>query len=39
MRGRITARGVVIPIIAEIYEPVLHELSSTGIELNEIQVC
>jgi saccharopine dehydrogenase-like NADP-dependent oxidoreductase len=33
--GKIKARGVILPIISEIYEPVLNELKTMGIELTE----
>jgi saccharopine dehydrogenase-like NADP-dependent oxidoreductase len=36
--GKIRARGVVIPTTAEFYRPMLDELASLGITLNEIQV-
>jgi saccharopine dehydrogenase (NADP+, L-glutamate forming) len=36
--GRIHARGVLIPTMKEIYDPVLEELKKLGIELNEIQI-
>jgi saccharopine dehydrogenase-like NADP-dependent oxidoreductase len=35
LQGKIKARGLVIPIISEIYEPVLEELKTMGIELSE----
>ncbi len=38
IQGKIKARGVVIPTIKEIYEPVLAELKTLGIELTEKEV-
>jgi saccharopine dehydrogenase-like NADP-dependent oxidoreductase len=35
LQGKITARGVVIPTIKEIYEPVLAELENFGIRFEE----
>jgi saccharopine dehydrogenase (NADP+, L-glutamate forming) len=35
MQGKIQLKGVVIPTAKEIYEPVLKELSSLGVELTE----
>ena len=35
LMGKINQRGVVIPVSKEIYAPVLHELKTVGIELNE----
>jgi len=35
MDGKITTRGVAIPVSRDIYEPVLRELQSRGIELYE----
>ena len=35
LMGKITLRGVVIPVSKEIYEPVLRGLKTLGIELNE----
>ncbi|HEV8512660.1 MAG TPA: saccharopine dehydrogenase C-terminal domain-containing protein [Cyclobacteriaceae bacterium] len=35
LEGKIKSRGVVIPLLKEIYEPVLHELKSLGIRLEE----
>ena len=35
MEGKIKARGVVIPTIAEIYEPVLEEMAKEGIVFEE----
>jgi saccharopine dehydrogenase-like NADP-dependent oxidoreductase len=35
MQGKIKSRGVVIPVIKEIYDPVLNELGSLGITLVE----
>jgi saccharopine dehydrogenase (NADP+, L-glutamate forming) len=38
LQGKIKARGVVIPITSEIYNPVLEELKTMGIELNEREI-
>jgi saccharopine dehydrogenase-like NADP-dependent oxidoreductase len=35
LEGKIENRGVVIPLLKDIYEPVLHELKSLGIRLQE----
>jgi saccharopine dehydrogenase-like NADP-dependent oxidoreductase len=35
LQGKVAAKGVVIPTLKELYEPLLAELSSLGIELNE----
>jgi saccharopine dehydrogenase-like NADP-dependent oxidoreductase len=35
LQGKINARGVVIPTIKEIYEPVLAELESVGVKFEE----
>ncbi|MBK8290602.1 MAG: saccharopine dehydrogenase NADP-binding domain-containing protein [Flammeovirgaceae bacterium] len=35
LEGKIKARGVVIPVLKEIYDPVLEELQEFGIRLNE----
>lgn len=37
-QNKIHARGVVIPTTAEFYEPILYELGTLGIALNEIGV-
>jgi saccharopine dehydrogenase-like NADP-dependent oxidoreductase len=37
-QGRIHSRGVLIPTLKEIYDPILEELKLLGIELNETQV-
>ena len=37
LRGKIKARGVVIPVTREIYEPILLDLKALGIELKEIE--
>lgn len=34
MEGKITSRGVVIPVTREFYEPILLELKGLGVELN-----
>lgn len=38
LEGRIKARGVCIPVLKEIYEPVLHELDELGIGLREKEI-
>jgi saccharopine dehydrogenase (NADP+, L-glutamate forming) len=38
LENKIQSRGVVIPTIPEIYEPVLKELSMLGIELHEKEI-
>ena len=38
LMGKILQRGVVIPVSKEIYEPVLSELKTVGIELNEQEI-
>ncbi len=38
LEGRIKARGVCIPVLKEIYEPVLHELNELGIGLREKEI-
>lgn len=35
LEGKISARGVVIPVTKEFYEPILLELKGLGVELNE----
>lgn len=35
MQGKIKSRGVVIPVVKEIYDPVLEELAGMGIQLLE----
>ena len=35
---KIVARGVIIPTLPEIYEPILSELATLGVELNEREV-
>lgn len=35
VEGKIKSRGVVIPVVRELYEPVLKELGELGIELRE----
>lgn len=35
VQGKIKLRGVVIPTLPEIYEPILNELAAVGIELEE----
>jgi saccharopine dehydrogenase-like NADP-dependent oxidoreductase len=36
--NKVVARGVVIPVTAEFYEPILSELGTLGITLNELEV-
>lgn len=38
LKGKISARGVLIPTLKEIYDPVLKELSGLGIELAERKI-
>ncbi|MCU0367577.1 MAG: saccharopine dehydrogenase NADP-binding domain-containing protein [Cyclobacteriaceae bacterium] len=38
LQNKITSRGVVIPVMKEIYEPVLHELSTLGITMTEREI-
>jgi saccharopine dehydrogenase-like NADP-dependent oxidoreductase len=38
LEGKITSRGVCIPVIKEIYEPVLQELGELGIRLTEQEI-
>jgi saccharopine dehydrogenase-like NADP-dependent oxidoreductase len=38
LNGSLKSRGVVIPIVSEIYEPVLNELKTLGIELREREI-
>ena len=38
LHGKIKARGVVIPVTREIYEPILLDLKALGIELREIEI-
>ncbi len=38
MQGKIKSRGVVIPVIKEIYDPVLSELGELGIRLKEEKI-
>jgi saccharopine dehydrogenase-like NADP-dependent oxidoreductase len=35
--GKIRARGVVLPITSEFYDPILAELSAYGITMNEVR--
>lgn len=37
LQGKISSRGVVIPVVKELYDPILKELSETGIALTEIE--
>jgi saccharopine dehydrogenase-like NADP-dependent oxidoreductase len=36
--GKINSRGVIVPVIKEIYEPVLKELAEQGIRLTETEI-
>ncbi len=38
MQGKIKSRGVVIPVVKEIYDPVLKELGELGIRLMEVEI-
>jgi saccharopine dehydrogenase-like NADP-dependent oxidoreductase len=38
LQGQIKARGVVIPTTPEFYEPILRELGTLGIALNEVKI-
>jgi saccharopine dehydrogenase (NADP+, L-glutamate forming) len=38
LEGRVKQRGVVIPVSAEFYDPILSELSGMGIRLHETEV-
>jgi saccharopine dehydrogenase (NADP+, L-glutamate forming) len=38
LQGKITSKGVQIPILKEIYNPILDELSELGIELSEVEM-
>ena len=35
--NKIKSRGVVIPVVREIYQPILEELGSLGITLHELE--
>lgn len=37
MQGKITSRGVVIPVTREFYEPILQELHGLGIRVEEVE--
>ena len=37
MQGKIKSRGVVIPVMKEMYDPVLRELGELGIRLSEVE--
>ena len=37
LQGKISSRGVVIPVVKELYDPILKELSETGIALTEVE--
>lgn len=38
MQGKIKSRGVVIPVMKEMYDPVLRELGELGIRLSEVEI-
>ena len=38
LQGKIATKGVQIPILKEIYNPILNELSDLGIELSETEI-
>ncbi len=38
LQNKISSRGVVIPVIKELYDPVLHELQNMGIGLTETEI-
>jgi saccharopine dehydrogenase-like NADP-dependent oxidoreductase len=38
LQGKINSRGVVIPVVQELYDPILKELSEKGIALTETEV-
>ncbi|MDV7392485.1 saccharopine dehydrogenase C-terminal domain-containing protein, partial [Arthrospira platensis SPKY1] len=38
LNGKITTPGVQLPVSAEVYEPILHELESFGITFTEKEV-
>jgi saccharopine dehydrogenase-like NADP-dependent oxidoreductase len=38
LEGKINTRGVCIPVLKEIYEPVLRELNELGIGLSEKEI-
>jgi hypothetical protein len=38
MNGKITSKGVNIPVMREVYEPVLEELKEYGVEFIEKEV-
>jgi saccharopine dehydrogenase (NADP+, L-glutamate forming) len=37
LQGKISSRGVAIPVVKEFYDPILKELGETGIALTEIE--
>jgi saccharopine dehydrogenase (NADP+, L-glutamate forming) len=37
LEGKISAKGVVIPVTSEFYDPILEELKLSGIELTETE--
>jgi hypothetical protein len=37
MQGKINERGVCLPIMHTLYEPILHELDSLGIRMHEAE--
>ena len=38
LQGKISSRGVIIPVAQELYDPILKELSEKGIALNETEI-
>jgi saccharopine dehydrogenase (NADP+, L-glutamate forming) len=38
LQNKITSRGVVIPVVKELYEPILNELGELGIRLTEKEI-
>jgi saccharopine dehydrogenase-like NADP-dependent oxidoreductase len=38
LEGEISTRGVILPVLEEVYEPVLSELATMGIEYSHAEV-
>ena len=38
LQGKINSRGVVIPVVKELYDPILKELQDIGVALTEIEI-
>lgn len=38
LQGKINSRGVVIPVVKELYDPILKELQDLGVALTEIEI-